>query len=37
MFGIGPLVALMIGPRIVAKNARPRMRRSVLLTDGAIL
>ena len=37
MFGLGPLVALMIGPRIVAKNARPRMRRSVLLTDVALL
>ena len=36
MFGVGPLVALMIGPRIVAKNARPRMRRSVLLTDVAV-
>jgi acyl-lipid omega-6 desaturase (Delta-12 desaturase) len=36
MFGLGPLVALMIGPRIVAKNARPRMRRSVLLTDVAV-
>ena len=37
MFGLGPLVALVIGPRIVARNARPRMRRSVLLTDGAVL
>jgi acyl-lipid omega-6 desaturase (Delta-12 desaturase) len=36
MFGLGPLIALMIGPRIVAKNARPRMRRSVLLTDVAV-
>ena len=33
MFGLGPLIALMIGPRIVAKDARPRMRRSVLATD----
>jgi len=37
MFGLGPIVALMIGPRIVAKNARPRMRRSVLLTDVAVV
>ena len=36
MFGIGPIVALMVGPRIVAKNARPRMRRSVLVTDAAV-
>jgi len=36
MFGVGPIVALMVGPRIVAKNARPRMRRSVLVTDGAV-
>lgn len=37
MFGIGPIVALIVGPRIVAKNARPRMRRSVLLTNLALL
>lgn len=36
MFGIGPIVAMLIGPRIVAKNARPRMRRSVLTTDAAL-
>src|SRR6202023_3061670 len=33
MFGLGPIVAMIIGPRIVAKDARPRMRRSVLGTD----
>ena len=33
MFGLGPIVAMMIGPRIVAKGARPRMRRNVLATD----
>ncbi len=37
MFGLGPIVAMIIGPRIVAKGARPRMRRSVLATDGALL
>jgi len=37
MFGVGPIVALMVGPRIVAKDARPRMRRSVLVTDVAVL
>ncbi|HEX3512054.1 MAG TPA: fatty acid desaturase [Solirubrobacteraceae bacterium] len=36
MFGIGPLVAMMIGPRIVAKGARPRMRRSVIQTNIAL-
>ncbi len=36
MFGIGPIVAMIIGPRIVARNARPRMRRSVLATDVAL-
>jgi acyl-lipid omega-6 desaturase (Delta-12 desaturase) len=37
MFGLGPIVAMIIGPRIVAKNARPRMRRSVLATDAALV
>jgi acyl-lipid omega-6 desaturase (Delta-12 desaturase) len=37
MLGLGPIVAMMIGPRIVAKEARPRMRRSVLATDLALL
>jgi omega-6 fatty acid desaturase (delta-12 desaturase) len=36
MFGIGPVVALLIGPRIPAKDARPRMRRSVLQTNLAL-
>ena len=36
MFGLGPLVAMVIGPRIVAKGARPRMRRSVLMTNLAL-
>jgi omega-6 fatty acid desaturase (delta-12 desaturase) len=36
MFGIGPLVAMIIGPRIVARDARPRMRRSVIATDVAL-
>ncbi|HXB17070.1 MAG TPA: fatty acid desaturase [Solirubrobacteraceae bacterium] len=36
MLGLGPIVAMMIGPRIVAKGARPRMRRSVLGTDLAL-
>ncbi len=36
MFGLGPIVAMIIGPRIVARGARPRMRRSVLATDLAL-
>ena len=36
MFGLGPVLAMMIGPRIVARNARPRMRRSVLATNAAL-
>ena len=33
MFGLGPVVAMMIGPRIVARGARKRMRRSVISTN----
>ncbi len=33
MFGIGPIVALLIGPRLVARDARPRLRRSVIGTN----
>lgn len=36
MFGIGPIVALLIGPRIVSRDARPRMRRSVIRTNIAL-
>lgn len=36
MFGLGPIVAMIVGPRIAAKGARPRMRRSVLATDAAL-
>ncbi|MHB8532730.1 MAG: fatty acid desaturase [Solirubrobacteraceae bacterium] len=37
MLGIGPLVAMMIGPRFIARDARPRMRRSVIRTDLALV
>ena len=37
MFGLGPVFAMIIGPRLVARNARPRMRHSVLRTDLALL
>jgi omega-6 fatty acid desaturase (delta-12 desaturase) len=33
MFGIGPIWALMIGPRIWSKSQRKRQRNSVLLTN----
>jgi acyl-lipid omega-6 desaturase (Delta-12 desaturase) len=36
MFGLGPLFAMVIGPRVVARNARPRMRNSVIWTDLAL-
>ena len=36
MFGIGPIVSLLVGPRIVARDARPRMRRSVMWTNVAL-
>jgi acyl-lipid omega-6 desaturase (Delta-12 desaturase) len=36
MFGLGPVVAMIVGPRIPARNARPRMRRSVIGTDIAL-
>ncbi len=36
MFGIGPIVALLVGPRLVSRDARPRMRRSVIWTNIAL-
>jgi omega-6 fatty acid desaturase (delta-12 desaturase) len=36
MFGIGPIFAMIIGPRIIGKDARPRLRRSVLATDAVL-
>jgi omega-6 fatty acid desaturase (delta-12 desaturase) len=37
MFGIGPVFAMIIGPRIVMKGMRPRIRNSVLITDVLLL
>jgi omega-6 fatty acid desaturase (delta-12 desaturase) len=37
MFGLGPVFAMIVGPRIVARSARPRMRNSVLGTDVALV
>src|ERR1700759_1183441 len=33
MFGLGPIVAMVIGPRIATRSQRPRLRRSVIGTD----
>jgi len=33
MFGIGPIIAMIIGPRIATRSQRPRMRHSVFATD----
>jgi acyl-lipid omega-6 desaturase (Delta-12 desaturase) len=33
MFGVGPLWALVVQPRMVPKGARPRIRRSVIATN----
>jgi omega-6 fatty acid desaturase (delta-12 desaturase) len=36
MFGLGPVFAMIVGPRICARNAPLRMRRSVIRTDIAL-
>jgi omega-6 fatty acid desaturase (delta-12 desaturase) len=36
MFGLGPILAMMIGPRITSRSQRPRLRNSVLGTDLAL-
>jgi acyl-lipid omega-6 desaturase (Delta-12 desaturase) len=37
MFGLGPIFAMIVGPRIATRAQRPRMRRSVLATDVVLL
>jgi acyl-lipid omega-6 desaturase (Delta-12 desaturase) len=37
MFGLGPVLAMVIGPRLVARDARPRMRQAVLATDAVLV
>jgi acyl-lipid omega-6 desaturase (Delta-12 desaturase) len=37
MFGLGPIVAMMIGPRIATRAQRPRLRHSVLCTDVVVV
>lgn len=36
MFGLGPLVSFFIGPRLVPKDARPRIRRAIIRTNIAL-
>ncbi len=36
MFGLGPLLAMVILPRFTSRSARPRIRRSVIGTDLAL-
>lgn len=36
MFGLGPLFAMVIDPRLVPRGARPHIRHSVLLTDAVL-
>ncbi len=37
MFGLGPIFALVIAPRIVPRSARPRIKRSVIATNVALV
>jgi omega-6 fatty acid desaturase (delta-12 desaturase) len=37
MFGLGPIFALVIAPRIVPRTARPRIRHSVIATNVALV
>jgi omega-6 fatty acid desaturase (delta-12 desaturase) len=36
MFGIGPIYALVVQPRLVSRSARPRLKRSVMGTNAAV-
>jgi acyl-lipid omega-6 desaturase (Delta-12 desaturase) len=37
MFGIGPIFALVVQPRMVPRSARPRIQRAVMVTDCALI
>jgi acyl-lipid omega-6 desaturase (Delta-12 desaturase) len=37
MFGLGPILAMVVGPRIATRSQRARLRHSVLFTDVALL
>jgi acyl-lipid omega-6 desaturase (Delta-12 desaturase) len=36
MFGLGPVYALLVQPRLVSRSARPRIRRNVIATNIAL-
>jgi omega-6 fatty acid desaturase (delta-12 desaturase) len=36
MFGLGPMLSVVILPRLVPRNARPRLRRSIIRTNIAV-
>ena len=37
MFGLGPIWSLLVQPRMISRDARPRMKRSVHLTNVALV
>jgi len=37
MFGIGPIYAMVIQPRLIPRSSRPRIRRSVIGTNAALV
>jgi acyl-lipid omega-6 desaturase (Delta-12 desaturase) len=37
MFGLGPIIAMIVGPRLPTRSQRPRLRHSVLGTDAALV
>jgi acyl-lipid omega-6 desaturase (Delta-12 desaturase) len=37
MFGLGPVIAMIVGPRIATRSQRPRLRHSVFATDVALV
>jgi acyl-lipid omega-6 desaturase (Delta-12 desaturase) len=37
MFGIGPIYSLVVGPRMVSRDARPRIRHSIIATNIALV
>jgi omega-6 fatty acid desaturase (delta-12 desaturase) len=37
MFGLGPIMAMLVSPRIVPRDARPRIRNAVLATNGVLI
>jgi omega-6 fatty acid desaturase (delta-12 desaturase) len=37
MFGLGPILVLLVQPRLVTRSARPRIKRGVMVTNFALL